>query len=134
MTFHTRASSRCHHRFHFMAGIFQRPSSICIFKTLRMAWENCIFPVFLGITLLISSLTPPGLCLCTLCSQMVSHQRQSKPSPHWKSSGGVGGQKVLWRGCGKGGHNYGQLGSMKLGPQSTKTSSQGSGGCVPSVG
>lgn len=43
MTFHTRASSCCHHRFHFMAGIFQRPSSICIFKTLRMAWEKLHF-------------------------------------------------------------------------------------------
>lgn len=57
MTFHTRASSRCHHRFHFMAGIFQRPGSICIFKTLLMAWENCIFSVFLGTTLPTSSPT-----------------------------------------------------------------------------
>ena len=37
MTFHTGASFRGHHQFHFMAGIFQRPSSICIFKTPLMA-------------------------------------------------------------------------------------------------
>lgn len=90
MTFHTRTSSRGHHRLYFMAGIFQRPGSICIFKTLLMAWENCIFPVFLGTTLLTSSPTQQGLCLCTLRSQKVPHQGQSKPSPHQKSSGGPG--------------------------------------------
>lgn len=66
MTFHTRASNCCHHQLHFMAGIFQRPSSICIFKTLLMAWENCILSVFLGTTLSTSS-------LCTLHSQRVPH-------------------------------------------------------------
>ena len=59
MTFHTRASSCCHYQPHFMAGIFQRPGSICIFKTLLMAWENCILSVFLGTTLLPPSSPTP---------------------------------------------------------------------------
>ena len=48
---------RRHHQLHFMAGIFQRPGSICIFKTLLMARENCILSVLLGTTLPTSSPT-----------------------------------------------------------------------------
>lgn len=44
-------------RLHFMAGVFQRPGSICIFKTLLMAWENCFLSVLLGSALPTSSPT-----------------------------------------------------------------------------
>lgn len=60
MTFRTRTRAgwlRRHHQPHLMAGIFQRPSSICIFKTLLMAWEDCILSVLLGTTLPTSSPT-----------------------------------------------------------------------------
>lgn len=92
MTLHTRASSCCQHWFPFMAGIFQRPGSICIFKTLLMAWENCILPVFLGTTLATSSPTPLGLCLCTLGSQKILNPGQSKPTgDRLEVPGGQGG-------------------------------------------
>lgn len=81
MTFPARASSCRHHRLHFMAGIFQRPGSICIFKTSLMAWENCIFPVFLGTTSLPSSPTPLGLHLYTLCSRKASQSRAERAQP-----------------------------------------------------
>lgn len=83
MTFPARASSRCHHhhRLHFMAGIFQRPGSICIFKTSLMAWENCIFPVFLGTTLLTSSPIPLGLRLYALRSQKAPQSRAEQVQP-----------------------------------------------------
>ena len=129
MTFHTRASSRCHHRFHFMAGIFQRPGSICIFKTLLMAWENCIFPAFLGTTLLPSS---PNHW-ASACTPSVPRRSPIKGRASPASMGDhlevLGGQRGCWGRCGEGGHIYGQLGSMKLGPQSTKNAFQGSGGC-----
>lgn len=113
MTFHTRASSRCHHQFHFMAGIFQRPGSICIFKTLLMAWENCIFSVFLGTTLPISS---PTLWASAYASSVprnhprypeIPRRGQSKPIPHWRSSGDPQRQGGLGGGCGQGGHSCG---------------------------
>lgn len=88
MTFPARASSGRHHQLHFMAGIFQRPGSICIFKTSLMAWENCIFPMFLGTTLLPSSPTPLGLRLYTLCSQKAP---QSRAEPAQPPSG------IIWR-------------------------------------
>lgn len=118
MTFCTRASSRRrhHHRFHFMAGIFQRPGSICIFKTLLMAWENCIFPVFLGTTLLPSSPAPLGLCLYTLHSQEVPIKGRASPASMGDHLKVPGGQRGCWGGCIEDDHNYGQLGSMKLGP------------------
>lgn len=135
MTFPARASShfRCHHhRLHFMAGIFQRPGSICIFKTSLMAWENCIFPVFLDTTLLPSSPILLGFRLYTLPFQKAPSQGQSKSSPHPGSAGGPGGGRVREDSrMGVGGHSCGQLGNMKLGPQLINYSSQRSGGGVP---
>lgn len=42
----------CHHRLSLTADIFQRPDSVCIFKTLLMAWANHILSGFLAITLI----------------------------------------------------------------------------------